>query len=170
MSIQLISCTSHYLKTENFDISENFPEELSDFLSTKDINYTEEYQDIALRCSIADHLIPVMQNFFKEKFICHYLSTIFTNNDLLKQNRAKQPVYIFIDSKQDEFLEFKTNNSLIKIADKKRLHKEISALSDALGLNLNERDNYPGGKQKVAFQLIDISWSAINSKLPLIIY
>ena len=141
MSIQFLSASTHYLKLENFAIESNFPATLNEFLSKHQIEFNERYQDIALRCSISEVLIPSMQKLFEQQFICHYLSSIFSDEHLLNESREKHPYYIFINSKRKEFLEFKYNGKIIKIGNKKEFHREVSALADALGLNLNERDN-----------------------------
>ncbi len=90
--------------------------------------------------------------------------------NLCQEERPKWPRFIFIKTGIDHLIELSVAGNTIFVGDKIQLHKETSALANALGLNLAERDNYPGGKQKVAFNLIDLTWSTINSKLPLIVF
>ena len=169
-SINFIASNISYLHTEKFDIGEDFLDELKSFLSKNNVYYDEINRDIALRNETQAHLVPVMNKLFDERFICKYLDHIYHNDKFQSEEVQFYPKYIFLKTEQDDFLEFKYQDKLILIGDLHTVHQEISALANALGVNLEERDNYPGGKQKVAFNLIDISWSAINSSMPLIIF
>lgn len=168
--VNYLACNISYLHVEKFNIPSNFLDQIRDYLNEHSIFYDEINRDIALRNETPEHLVPVMQRFFKDRFICRYLDHIYTNNAFEKDEPTFYPKYIFLKTERDDFLEFTIDNQTIYIGDQHTFHQEISALSNALGIVLSERDNYPGGKQKVAFNLIDISWSAINSSMPLIIF
>lgn len=169
-SINYIASNISYLHTEKFEISDDFLDQLKNFLNKHEIYYDEINRDIALRNETQAHLVPVMNKLFEERFICKYLNHIYHNEKFQTEKVQFYPKYIFLKTEREDFLEFKYQDKTILIGDLHCFHQEVSALANALGINLAERDNYPGGKQKVGFNLIDISWSAINSSMPLIVF
>jgi len=171
VSLNYITSTLSYLPEDGFESSKQLTEKIQHFLEEKaGVYFNEIYKDVALRGSIQTHLFQPMNTLFSEKFITYYLSELFNEPSFLDENRKKLPRFIFIETGQQEILQFTDENGTYSIGDINYLHQETSALANALGLILTERDNYPGGKQKVAFSLIDATWSALNSKLPLIFY
>lgn len=166
MSRRFLVASLHYLCEENPNVSADFPAQVAEQLAEIGINYTETVQDVALRYDCPEHLMPAMGKFFAEKFGCRLLQPIFADHS----PASELPRFMFIKEKLESLVKIDVDGLEILVGDKRMLHRETSALANALGLNLAERDNYPGGKQKVAFNLIDLSWSSINSKLPLLVF
>ena len=168
--MNLITCTFSFFCSEHSQFTPEIKDLVLNQIETNNINYNELHTDIALRQNFQQHLIDVMNVFFIEQFGSHYLQTVF-NAKIYSEERNLFPTYVFLDTSQVEFYEIECPNSNnVFIGSIDYLHQEVSALGDALGLVLTERDNYPGGKQKLAFGLIDMTWSALQSKFPLIIY
>jgi hypothetical protein len=126
--------------------------------------YSEVFPEIALHNHVEQYQIDFMKPFFEERFISKYLNNIFSAT----YSSESIPRFIFLEDIVESQLEYQGQN--IKFANLDSFYKECSALANSLGLVLNERDNYPGGKQKLAFNLIDIAWSAKQSKYPIIIF
>ena len=162
--MNLITASLEYLIEESFPNAKKIKEIMHEVLETKDITYHETINDIALRGSIEPHMIPIMQKFLTERFSAPYLEQIFN------ANAEKKEMFVFINTNQQNFIKFNLDEITVFVGDINFLHTEISALTNALGLVLTQRDNFPGGKQKLAFTLVDQSWSALQSKLPFIIY
>lgn len=170
MSVNFVTASLAYLKNDGFDVDPNFSMDVSDELEKQEFYWEEQLNDIALRDSVEPHLIPIMRTFFSERFVTHYLDQIFNLERFENENRDKLPSFIFVETGRQEMYQLTVNDHTFWVGDINYFHQEVSALGNALGLVLTERDNYPGGKQKTAFKLIDMSWSALSSKLPLVFY
>jgi hypothetical protein len=170
MPINFITCNITYFPFDGFNYSPDQLRNLTESIEDNIPNYSELKADMALRNTCADHLIPIFNKFFAERFECLYLKHIYADTYFIEPNQTKKARYIFAETNQQNFIELNLENEIIYLGDIHFFYKETSALANALGLILKERDNYPGGKQKIAFNLIDVSWSALQSKLPLVIY
>ena len=151
-------------------MNESFINGILEFSKKPSIAYNEVFNDIALRDTIEPHLLPIMTRYFKDKFVTRFLEGMFSNTNLEDVNRTSLPTYIFLPSKFSDVHSFEFEGHQTIVGSLRDFHKETSALADGLGLVRDQRDNYPGGKQKIGFKLLDISWSSIQSELPLVIY
>ena len=164
MEIRFLVANLQALFKEYEDLPEELYENIVEHIQKQKNTYTEVFPEIALHNKVESYQLNFMKPFFSDRFISKYLDAIFNAN----YGNVAIPKYIFIDGFEENSIQYEGNQ--IQFADLDSFYKECSALADALGLVLNERDNYPGGKQKVAFNLIDIAWSAKQSKHPIIIF
>lgn len=168
--IRVLAASLHQLYIEPISVESGFVDRFLQAISTHGISYTESIQDVALRTTIEPHIVPVMKRYFDEKFSGRYLGPIFSAPYFNPLRSALLPYSVFLPVNVSESFQVMVDDISIMVGPLDEIYVEISALANSLGLKLDERDNYPGGKQKAAFQLIDLAWGALNSKLPLIFY
>jgi hypothetical protein len=161
-----IICAHPYFLEKNKHLEKNFSAEFSDFLETNHFPEISSLPEITLNIHISENMQKKIAAFLKSSFSAKYINDIF----LEKNKNLKIPKMIIFDTFEQEYLDFSFQNIKIKVADFDFFRIEIEALLDFLGIIIEDRESYPGGKQKIAVQLLEILVAKKESGFPIFIF